>query len=1090
MSTNFNVAAAKEYLAEASRLIKQGAVEDVLRHSLSAKLPQMFPDSPWWVGYHSKGSEKHLKFDKGGKTGSGFVDALVGATAIEYEKNLTDQALFTHGLDQLRDYCAGLLNDGEPESLIVGVLSDTVHWYAYRIRKVLPLNVVQGATKYGRDHLELEEIDQADLSAAGPHDAKLLGEFLTKHLGREGARRLGAETLAFDLGFESPFCSRHIVGIRVLVDKAFADNRGYADLIEKLWTDFVSYLGGSGAAGGFDRQTYVGELYVLTLAKLLCANVLVIKALASDDAELADILDGRFFKARGLTNLVEYDYFGWLNESPHVAELLPVARAMQDDLRAYDFVSAPAEDLFGALMAQLAKRSQRLLLGQEWTPAWLAEKVVGKVFDTLPEDADPRLVDMCCGSGAMVVEAVKRAAKRLESTGVSPDAAGMKRLSLTITGFDIDPLAVMLAKVGWVLAARTWFSGLDSGEISIPVYHADSLFAATPLSKTVDVDSGATRYELRLDDKIISLPGFLVSSKRRVLFDTLLDRGYAMAMASANQAASTLTDAAVETLVKQAIGHLEDSLSEEEETETLAFCKGLLDSLDALQRAGRNGIWAFVLRNSYRPGLVAGQFNGLVSNPPWLALSKVADNPYKDTLRARAESYGIKPEGSSHLHIELATIFLLHAIEKYLAYNAVVGCVLPESLLSAHHHNPFRQAEYRAARRPVPFLVNEIWRVEKGTFKNEAIVVFGGKTNATPALAGTITGKLASPSGLMNLTFRRISQGNRTAWSDKPAAGAGKNGFFNPADFRQGADIMPRTLVFHECVRASTTAAKWNLAPIDLSTSALRYLVSDAKTHKTFKLTANNVDGKFVFDVLLSHHLTPFDMSHPAKGFLPIEKNESGGWVPVPETHLAAYGAATSQAFASIFKVIGQTFTSVEYFEKLDSNRHKLSSQSLPTDGWLVFMGAGGDLVCAAHIDAQAYEADKTVIDQTLYWAAVPTEDEALFLVGLLNSEAINLVIKEFQPRGQFGARHVHKLPLGVTPSFDCAEAAHMDVVAKTKRLVADWSHLKATDPEIPRLLDPNASKLHIRRKKLRDKLKGLPSYMDYELACRNLYAV
>jgi methylase of polypeptide subunit release factors len=761
---------------------------------------------------------------------------------------------------------------------------------------------------------------------------------------------------------------------------------------------------------------------------------------------------------------------------------------MQDDLRAYDFESAPAEDIFGALMAQLANRSQRLLLGQELTPAWLAKKLVEEVFNKLPHDEVPRLVDMCCGSGAMVVEAVEHAAKRLEAAGIAPGAAGIKKLSMVISGFDIDPLAVILAKVGWVLAARKWLAGLSPGEISIPIYHADSLFAATPLAKTVDADSGATHYELRLDNKVLALPGFLVSSKHKVFFDTLLERGYTMAMASANQASSTLTGAVVEALVRQALKESGDSLTTGEEAETLTFCKALLDSLDALQRAGRNGIWVFVLRNSYRPGLVTSQFNGLVSNPPWLALSKVADNPYKDALRVRAENYGVKPEGSSHLHIELATIFLLHAIERYLASNAVIGCVLPESVLSAHHHNPFRKADYLAAKKRVPFIVDEIWRVEKGTFKNEAIVLFGRKK--VPGPAGDIAGKLASRAGLTDLTFHRISQGRRTAWTDKAAAGAGKYGFFSPAEFREGADIMPRTLVFHDCTRVAGMAAKWNLRPVDRSVSDLRYLVSGAKIHKTFNLTANNVDDKFIFDVLLSHQLTPFSIDVPAKGFLPIEKNEADQWVSVPETRIATFGATTSQAFDAIFKAMGPTFTSQQYFEKLDSIRGKLSSQSLPTEGWLVFMGAGGDLVCAAHEYAQTYRADKTIIDQTLYWAAVPTEDEALYLVGLLNSEAVNLVIKEFQPRGQFGARHVHKLPLGATPPFNPADVAHSDVVVKTRNLLTDWKALKTMDPEITELLNPNSSRLHIRRAKLRVKLKSLDSYEDYELACKSLYGV
>lgn len=164
------------------------------------------------------------------------------------------------------------------------------------------------------------------------------------------------------------------------MDSAFKSNPVYAALISKVWSDFISYLGGAGVGEEFDKETYIGELYILTLAKLLCANVISDKALISTDEEIFSILDGSFFQNRGYTNLVEYDYFGWLNKNEHVKALLSVAQKIQDDLAAYDFSTAPSEDLFGVLMTQLAKRSQRLLLGQEWTPAWLARALVANVM--------------------------------------------------------------------------------------------------------------------------------------------------------------------------------------------------------------------------------------------------------------------------------------------------------------------------------------------------------------------------------------------------------------------------------------------------------------------------------------------------------------------------------------------------------------------------------------------------------------------------------------------------------------------------------------------------------------------------------------
>lgn len=1078
----FEEGAAREFLAEAAKLISQGEKESPLRHNLSAHLPRMFPDMPWWVKDHAKCAESSTVFHKRGRKSRGFVDALVGATAIEYEKDLGNPTIFDTGFGQVKDYCADLLNKGVAQDLIIGVLSDTVRWRAWRVSDVKPLSAVPGSTVLGRDHLTLDEMEACDLSAAGTSEAKVLGAFLEKYLARLGARRLNAGTLSSDLGFDSAFSKPHLTAVSSLVDSAFSANPDYAGLIEKLWGDFVSYLGGETAARGFDRPTYAGELYILTLAKLICADILSGKALVSDDAELAAILDGTFFQDRGLSNLVEYDYFGWLNASPHVAALLPAARAIQEDLIAYDFASPPAEDLFGALMAQLAKRSQRLLLGQEWTPSWLAEKLVENTLAKLPAGHEPRLVDMCCGSGAMVVETVKQAKSRLLAEGATAGSpAALAKLSEAITGFDIDPLAVMLAKVGWVLAARDW---LDAARpVSIPVYHADSLFAMTPLAKVVDED-GVSHHEMLLDDKKVALPAFLISPERKALFDTILDRGYAVAMASAKGKKSGLSASVSDGLVSEAAASSGCPLTEDETTILREFAASLMSALEDLQRAGRNGIWAFVLRNSYRPGLVVGKFNGIVSNPPWLALSKIAANPYTEVLRKKAEAYAIKPPGPSHLHIEMATIFLLHAVERYLVPAAPVGCVLPESIMSAHHHNPFRSASYATAPRPVSLRVDELWRVDKGTFKNEAVVLFGTKLAPTE---GDIPGHDVAKGSKKAITFKRIVRGCRSAWSDNKALGAKNTGFFKPADFRQGADVMPRTLVFHSLVK--NTTGSWNAAAIS-TTSPEFYLKADAKTHKTFSLTANGISDTVVFDVLMSHHLTPFEIGNGAKGILPIQSDASGVWTALSLMDIAMKGKPTENAFNKVLSALGNGVTPENYFDRIETDRKKLTNQAWGT-AWFVFMGAGGSNVCAAYAPTTRFPRDKSVIDQTLYWAVVGSEEEAVYLTGLLNSAAINQVIREFQPRGQFGERHIHKLPLGATPPFDPTNPSHTEVVTKTKQLMTEWTAYKAANvAAVQDLLNPNKSKLHIRRKKIKEILVTLPSWQDYENACKALYCV
>lgn len=1079
MGTTYVEAQGRAFLKEAVSLMANGKAEDVLRHALSAKLPLMFPDEPWWIKAHVTGTESLAKFHEFGAKKYGFVDVLVGSTVIEYERDLGVLGTFAHGEHQVKQYCASRLNEGTPPDLLVGVLSDTVHWYAFRVAEVKEVSAVLGATTYGPEHIELALTEYCDLSAAGAVEAKKLGEFLVRYLGREGGRLLAASTLAHDLGFESSFCQIHLDPINKLVNTAFASDPAYAGLIKKLWTDFVSYLGGETAAGKFDTTSYVGELYILTLAKLICANVLSSKRLTSDDAELHAILDGTFFKARGLPNLVEYDYFGWLNASPYVANLVEVARDIQDDLRAYDFESLPAEDLFGSLMAQLAARSQRLLLGQEWTPAWLAAKLVRFALSKIPMDQQPRFLDMCCGSGAMVVETVKGAQARLLAAGAKPgDPAALSELTSAITAFDIDPLAVMLAKVGWVLASRDWLA--PGCEAQIPVYHADSLFANTPVTKVFSA-TGEEQRKLRLDTEEVELPQFLIEPKRQALFDALLSRGYEMAMSSAAAAKTTLEDNDIEVMIDAVSADTGASLTADERAATILFLGELLRALETLQRAGRNGIWAFVLRNSFRPALVAGRFNGIVTNPPWLALSRIGSNPYRDALKNKAELYGIKAPGASHLHVEMATIFLLNAIDRYLASGAVVACVLPDTVLNGSHHEPFRSAGYLSAKRPVAFDPKEIWKVAGQTFKNEAIVLFGRKARPEASLR-KFFGREVGRSSDVETEFHIVSSGGKTAWTATPhASTAARVSIVNSVGriFRQGADVMPRGIVFHATAKTGPT---WKLGPISPN-SPFHFLRSDGHKLKDFTLNASGVSDHVIFDVLLSKHLAPWELAAGAKALLPFSWTASG-WEARTGSSVAALGVSTAGAIRDALKANNESID--EFFARVDTDRKKLTNQSWDGHDYLVFASAGGKLPCAAYVRGDQIPCRKTIVDQTLYWGRVSSEEEAIYITALINSPAVIDVIVAHQPRGAFGERHIHKLAFDRTPTFDPQSAQHNAVVSAAKALLNEWS-IRRTDPEILPLLAPEMHMI-TRRKKIRAALASLPAWDAYEAAARSVY--
>lgn len=1062
-----DTATAVEYLRRANELRNANSKEEVMKANLFHHLPSMFPDKPGWLDHHISGAEAHLRIAQGEAGLSRFTDSLIGLTSIEYEPDLRRADRFAGGLHQVKEHLAGLLNRGHPVTNLVGVLSDTVLWTAYSPT----VETEREVGRYGTDDIELHEIDKVDAAAPTETNALNLGEFLVKYLGRSESRPLSAQTIVADLGVDSRFGSAHMTAISDFIDEAFAADPAYAALIESLWVRFVAVAGSGAATVPFDGDNYSHEVYLVTLSKLICANVLAGRALRSDDGDLERILSGEHFRSEGLENLVEYDYFGWLADGGNVAGLLPIARAVQEDLHAYDFSQVPAEDLFGQLMAELGRRSQRLLLGQEFTPSWLCDAMAQQLLADLPDGTAPRFVDMCCGSGAMLVSVTREYAAAMVADGTMPgDAAGLERLLASATGFDIDPLAVLLAKVNWVVANRDWLA--TGHAVSIPVYHADSLFTGVPFAH-----GGGSGGELRLSlhkGVDVTMPVFLIDPDHRQLFDDLLHRAYALARAAEGLKLDprAVTDSAVAALGNAKLGA-------EDTTRVTDFFRQLVTGMHQLQAAGLNGLWAFILKNSYRPALVAGQFNGLISNPPWLALSKIGSNPYGAVLRALASRLKLNPPGAAHLHTELSTTFLYASIDRYLQPNAVVACILPDAVLNGFQHRPFREGAPATIRKPVRFRTNHIWRVARHTFKNEAIVVFGTKAGA-PTLT-SIPGQIVSRDDETEIEFAVIRRGNRLVWSDTDPGTHGTD-FLNAGEFRQGADLMPRTLLFHDL--QATESGRWNVRAIDRQSNPKRYLVKDAKKHKDFSVNRGTVDDRFVFKALLSNHLTPFGLADPADVTLPFERTPSG-WEAVPTQKIAA-DPPSADFFKRVHAAIGSGADSKTLLGLVETDRMKLSEQIFPATAQLVVFGAGGGVPCAANRALASLNHSKLVIDQTLYWLVVETEDEALYLAGLFNSPAIIPVITAFQPQGQQKERHVHTLPKLVTPRFDPADPQHQEVVERTRALLDEWQG-QLSEASIKERLDPNKA-LASRRTFLRGKIADLPSFGQYAAACKALY--
>ena len=943
----------RDFVAVAQAMIDAGAVEDRIRHYLSSRLVSIFPDYPWWVQAHMQGTEERVHFATARGTRGGFVDAVVGKTAIEYEKNLTIPGIFAEGYHQVKEYSAALCNLGIPENEVLGVLSDTVRWYGY---KVSISREADNGQLLGPDNIELEQITFIDLSIGTDEEFSRFEQFINQFMAREEARFLNASTLVSDFGVDSSFYRDNINAFSVLAQRAMTEKPDYADLIKQVWQNFIAYLGASDY-GAFSMETYVSEFYLVTVAKILCANIMEGRALISSDAEIKSILSGEYFSRQNIYNFVDYDYFGWLNDGPYVDEIVPCVRELQERLRAYDFSRIGEQDIFGRLLAQLANREHRLMLGQEFTPHWIAQDIVHYNMDKLGNEA-PHIMDMCCGSGVFLIEAIKAVREKYDISPENYDERKDNIIFSAIMGFDIDPLAVMLAKVNWIMAMRDLFS-VHEGSITVPIYHADSLFVATPITHTMPAQ-GDDYYILNLNRQQIRIPAYLFTPAYRRVFDSFISKVYSLAMSRANAARATgavATDALIEAVIRES----GIDVGDERRSELEEAAAQLITQLESLQRQGKNGIWHFIISNSYRPGLTKRQFNCIVSNPPWMAMSKLADNPYKNALKGIAQRYSIQPYGAAHLHMELATIFLISSIDRYLNDEAYWSYIVPASLLSGLNHEPFRRERYRTSNAPLEAKVSAIWELPASTFKNKAVVLSGKKSSIAPeAIEGRV---YEAETEYTNCTYTLNRQGNRSAWTNRGADIEVADVIAaDSVNFAEGCDLFPRTALFHKYIQRPN--GNWTITPIE-RTSELWYLVNDSKKQLCNDLAADDFGNEYMYDAFISKHLSPFIISKPAKVIIPGKKDH-GVWKSLTTDDLALTNASTKYVFHQIADAV-ELGIGTFFDDKIDIRR-KLSNQNFSTRDYLVLSSAGGSNPCASYINLNELDRSRLVIDQTLYW--------------------------------------------------------------------------------------------------------------------------
>ena len=87
---------------------------------------------------------------------------------------------------------------------------------------------------------------------------------------------------------------------------------------------------------------------------------------------------------------------------------------------------------------------------------------------------EQRVIDPACGSGTFLFHAVRALLCAARASGMPP-AAAARRAADKIAGIDIHPVAVILARVTYILALMPALREEHPGDMALPVYLGDAL---------------------------------------------------------------------------------------------------------------------------------------------------------------------------------------------------------------------------------------------------------------------------------------------------------------------------------------------------------------------------------------------------------------------------------------------------------------------------------------------------------------------------------------------------------------------------------------------------------------------------------------
>ncbi len=912
------------------------------------------------------------------------VDLTALDTFVEFKRRIGTAGGFNPDPENVRQLDDYLAQSQEQGRVRMGILTDGKYWLLRWPNA--------GAVKAIQPYV---------FTLENPDRWITLYEWLRDHaLSAEETIPPSRPTIEERFGPNSPSYQRDIVVLQALYDRHAASNT--VKVKRQLWQNLLTAALGEIASSTsemddlFVRHTYLSAVIGIVVQASFGSDIY---RLAETDP--ADLLHGRDFRSKtGLQGVVESDFFAW----PGEVGGLPMLKTLARRVAKFDWSQAP-NDIAAILYETVIPPDERRQLGEYYTPDWLARAMVREV---VTDPQNQYVLDPACGSGTFIAEAVTHFINAANATSLDPEDV-LERLRFSVSGIDVHPVAVHLARAAWVLAAQPAIeAAIEAGfaaNVTVPVYLGDAL------QLRAQTEGMFAQHEITVyveDDRNTELVFPISLVDRAETFDALM---------------GDISDA-IEESGDPYLALDDHDISDPGERKTL---EATIAALQRLHSEGRNHIWAYFTRNLVRPvALARKKVDVIIGNPPWLNYNQTV-RALRRALEGQSKNrYGIWAGGRYATHQDVAGLFYARCVDLYLKDSGLIGMVMPHSALQTGQYSKWRTGKWLSSFDSVlvDFDWKTSWDLERlqpnDFFPVPASVVFAKRVSGIGAespLAGEVERWLGK-AGASNVRRERAAITDTSVGGGSPYAGYS----------RQGASIVPRRLFFVEETESPVIVRAGQTVIVNPRRGS-----QDKRPWRDLDLAAitqQTVETAHLFDVHLGETLAPYATLDPLKALLPLKRDDAA--IPAdPEgvggVRIAGLGQRMRERWRTVSGLWEQNKSTNNRLDLLGQLDYygKLSAQL----EWR--RDPGGRPVRVVYNQSGAPTAalvsNDALMDKKLYWVTCGSLEEAHYLLAIINSECLAVAVNPYTTPNWAGKtrdleKHLWRLPI---PEFDPGDPLH-----------------------------------------------------------------